>query len=211
MNFRKAESLVQDLALLLPSPLCLCSPQRCRCCASHCGHQLPSPPSPGAPVAPLLLRTVTLPLSLPSSSRSPWTLQGHRQQKVGVPMQTSGLSLQGPIVPKGWTLPCQARQGGGRGEFAQPAPDAQFPPGHAGRESLTPNSGSRLACTHRLPGTDTWVSEGLRPAPSPARRSLRWSMRSRLSSRLSTCALIWLSSPLMECSSSARTAGKRNC
>lgn len=50
-----------------------------------------------------------------------------------------------------------------------------------------------------------------RQHPSPESRSLRWSMRSRLSSRLSTCALIWLSSPLMECSSSARTAGERSC
>lgn len=209
MSFRKAESPAQDLALLLPSPPCLCSPRCCRCCAGRCARQLPSPPCPGVPVTPLPLGTATVPLPLPSSSRSPWTLRGQSQQKFGVPIQTSALSSQGPLVPKGTDSALPAQRRGRTQGICTASSGCSAPSWACGGVPLTPGSGSRLAGTHKgVPARTHGCQRVHSPVPSPARRSLRWSMRSRLSSRLSTCALIWLSSPLMECSSSARTVGR---
>lgn len=76
------------------------------------------------------------------------------------------------------------------------------------------DSGGGGHCRHESPKQDSrcpwYLQEWEKPEPTnwgaqPGSWSLCWSMRSRLSNRRSTWALIWLSSPLMECSSSVWT------
>lgn len=82
----------RQLAPALPSPLCPCSPPRCRWCAGHRARPLLSPPCPGSPLPP---GTATLRPPPPSSSHSPCTLRGQGWWELGVPVQSTSPVLTG--------------------------------------------------------------------------------------------------------------------
>lgn len=130
---------------------------------------------------------------------------------------------------RGWdtTLPPDSCRVGGQvggGLIEQPRSHRVLKPmkqpegvGKGGKEGEGRNEPCRGKAQDRIPGAPgtfssgkSWSSLGMWPGPPvggvpPGSWSLCWSMCSRFSRRRSTWALIWLSSPLMECSSSVWT------